>query len=102
MSMTKNPSILDAVDFDAQPIRWDNALTRYTRRRRQKLGLSQERAAELAGLELSQWRALESGWAPDDMGTIQAIAATLKTSWSDYSFLALMAECQQMGRPTIQ
>ena len=34
---------------------------------------------------------------PDDMDTLQAIAGTLEASWADYSFLALMAECQQIG-----
>ena len=56
-----------------------------------------ERAAELAGLELSQWHALESGWVPDldDRNQIQAIAATLETGWVDYLVLVLMATCQQ-------
>jgi hypothetical protein len=49
----------------------------------------------LASLELSERCALESGWAPEDMATIQAIADTLQTSFADYSFLALMADCQQ-------
>ena len=100
MSMIRtqhSPDILSAVDFSAPRLSWTSALARFTRERRGKLGLSLERAAELAGLELSEWCALESGWAPDDMGTIQAIAATLETSWIDYSFLALMADCQQMG-----
>ena len=100
MSMNRTPhmpAILSAVDFCAPRLAWDAALARYTRRRREELDLSLEHAAELAGLELSQWCALESGWVPDDMGTIQAIAATLETSWADYSFLALMADCQQMG-----
>ncbi len=100
MSMIRtqhSPDILSAVDFDAPRLAWTSALARFTRERRGKLGLSLERAAELAGLELSEWCALESGWAPDDMGAIQAIAATLETSWIDFSFLALMAECQQIG-----
>jgi transcriptional regulator with XRE-family HTH domain len=69
-------------------------LTRYIRQRRKELGLTQERAAQLAGMELSQWCALESGWAPgmpEDMHMLQAIAGTLETSWADLSFLALMA-----------
>ena len=102
MSMTRTPhppDVLSAVDFDAPRLAWDAALARYSRQRRKQLGLTQERAAQLAGLELSEWCAMEAGWVPDDMGTIQAIAATLETSWADYSFLALMADCQQMGAP---
>jgi hypothetical protein len=70
------------------------ALASYTRRR-EELGLSLKRAAELAGLELSEWCALEAGWVPEDMYRLQAIAGTLQASWADYSFLALMAECQK-------
>ena len=103
MSMTKTnistdtPAILAAVDFTAPRPGWTSGLARYTRRRREELGLSVERAAELAGLELSEWYALESGWVPDpdDMNRIEAIAATLEIFWGDYSFLALMATCQQ-------
>ena len=100
MSMNRThstPDILSAVDFRAPRLAWNTALARYSRRRREELGLTEERAAQLAGLELSEWHALESGWVPDDMAVIQAIAATLETSWAEYSFLALMAECQQMG-----
>ena len=58
--MSKNPSILSAVDFTAPRLGWAAALARYTRQRREELGLSLERAAELAGLETSEWAALES------------------------------------------
>jgi hypothetical protein len=91
------PDLLSAVDFTASRPGWSSGLARYTRRRREQLGLSVERAAELAGLKLSEWYALESGWVPDpeDMNRIEAIAATLEIFWGDYSFLALMATCQQ-------
>ena len=48
-------------------------------------------------MELSEWCALESGWVPDsgDFSRIEAIAATLQIFWGDYSFLVLMATCQQ-------
>jgi transcriptional regulator with XRE-family HTH domain len=89
------PDILSAIDFDAPQLDWGGGLTRYIRQRRQELGLTQQRAAELAGLELSQWFALEAGWAPDmpeAMDLLQAIAGTLETSWADLSFLAFMAD----------
>src|SRR6201999_480412 len=97
MSMNKIPSILSGIDFNAPHLHWISALSRYTRERREELGLSLERAADLAGLELSEWCALESGWVPEDMGIMLAIAATLQTSWADYSFLVLMADCEQNG-----
>ena len=93
------PDILSAVDFNAPQLDWNNALARYTRRRRQQLGLSQERAAELAGLELSEWYALECGWVPEmpqSMGLLRAIAGALQNSWAEYSFLALVSDCRPM------
>ena len=98
MSMPQIPSILSTVDFTAPRPGWISALARYTRKRREELGLSLERAAELAGLEMSEWAALESGWwmpDPDNLPMIRAIAGTLEVSWMDYSFLVLMADCQQ-------
>jgi transcriptional regulator with XRE-family HTH domain len=96
MSIPKKPYILSA--FDAPLLCcWNMALASYTRRRRQELGLSLERAAELAGLKLSEWDALEAGWVPEDLRLIQAIAGTLETDWAEFSFLALMTDCQQMG-----
>lgn len=80
MSMTNdNYAILSGIDFDAPHLYWIAGLARYTRQRREELGLTVERAAELAGMEASEWYALESGWAPNaaDMAKIQAIAATL-------------------------
>jgi len=98
MSMTHSqaqPDVLSAVDFRAPQLDWGAGLTRYIRQRRQELELTQEGAAELAGMELSQWYALESGWVPDmpeGMDMLRAIAGTLETSWADLSFLALMAD----------
>jgi hypothetical protein len=100
MSMSQIPSILSTVDFTAPRPGWASALARYTRQRREELDLSLERAAELAGLEMSEWAALESGWwmpASDNFPLIRAIAGTLEVCWMDYSFLVLMADCQQHG-----
>lgn len=84
-----------------RPFSWPLALARYIRWRRDELGLSLELAAELSGLELSEWCALESGWVPelDDMSRIQSIAATLEVGWMDFSVLVLMAQFQQGPPP---
>ena len=98
MSMPQIPSILSTVDFSAPRPGWASALASYARKRREELGLSLERAAELAGLESSEWDALESGWwmpASANFPLIRAIAGALEVSWMDYSILALMAACQQ-------
>ncbi len=102
MIITKKPSIVAPVDEDTRLFCcWNLPLASYTRRRREQLGLSLERAAELAGLELSEWHALEAGWVPEDLHLIGAIAATLQTSWADYSLLAFMMECQEPEPKTI-
>ena len=98
MSTTRTqhtPDILDAVDFDTPKLDWGGGLSRYIRQRRQQLGLTQQRAAELAGMELSEWCALECGWVPEmpqGMDLLMAIAGTLETSWADLSFMVLMAD----------
>ena len=98
MSMPRIPSVVASADHPDRPLCWFNILARYTRKRRAELGLSLERAAELAGLEMSEWAALESGCSmpdPDNLPMIRAIAGTLEVSWIDYSILALMAACQR-------
>ncbi len=82
----------------AQRAWYRRALARYTSARRQELGLSVARAAELAGLEISEWDALESGWAPDNVNTIRAIAATLEVDWEDYNTWVFVAWGYQQAR----
>jgi len=72
-------------------------LARYTARRRGELGLSVARAAELSGLAVSQWCALEAGWVPEEHHVIRSIAAALEVSWTDLDMLALFAGCAQQS-----
>ena len=59
------------------------------RRRREELGLSIGRAAQLAGIESYQWLALEAGWVPDlESGLLDAIAGTLEVSSPCVLFVA--------------
>ena len=69
----------------------------WVQRRRVFLGLSTAAAAELAGLELSEWGALEQGWLPENLSTIRAIAATLEAGWPEVS---LVAELARYNQPT--
>lgn len=63
----------------------------FIRHRRSQLCLKTEDAARLAGLYLSQWIALETGWIPDMQSSAAlAIAGTLQTRLDD---LALLAVC---------
>jgi len=67
----------------------EKALASCIRRRREKLGLSVERAAQLTGIEPSQWHALEAGWVPNlESGLLEAIAGTLEVSFPCVLFVA--------------
>jgi len=72
-----------------------SAVARYTRSRREQLGLTIARTADLSGLEQLQWVALEDGWLPEKLAMIRVIATTLQVRWSDYDLLALFAHCAQ-------
>ena len=74
---------------------WYFALARYTRIRREQLGLSIRRAAELSGIEVCEWWSIEDGWIPKDTNMARSIAATLEVRWSDYSVLSFLARCHQ-------
>ena len=98
MSMFESAFILSAPAAstpESQRAWWASALGRYTTKRREELGMTLARAAELSGLELSEWCALESGWVPEELGTIRAIVGTLRIDWKDYSFLACFASSFQ-------
>ena len=59
------------------------------RNRREDLGLSIERAAQLTGFEPSQWQALEAGWVPElESGLLKTIAETLEASLPHVFFIA--------------
>jgi hypothetical protein len=72
------------------------ALANCVQRRRQNLGMSIERAADLAGMRVSEWCALETGWVPDTLGILQAVAGTLELGYLQLSFLAEMSQYNQI------
>jgi hypothetical protein len=59
--------------------------------RRRKLGLTIERAADLAGIKVSQWCDLEAGWVPVDRSVLRAVADTIEVNYVQVSFLAEVA-----------
>ena len=80
----------------ARPTSWiASALANYARNRREELNLSAARAAELSGIEVSEWYALEEGWVPEDRAVIQAIAATLRVRWTEVEALAFLVRLAQ-------
>lgn len=76
---------------------WASSLARYTAARRQELGLTIAQAADLAGLELSEWAGIEEGWVPDEILTLRAVAGVLEVRWTDYNTLAFLAGCHLWG-----
>jgi len=53
-------------------------------RRRLEVGLSSGRAAEAAGLNLTEWQALEQGWVPTtDDNLLRSIAGALEVKFDD-------------------
>lgn len=67
----------------------DPQLASFIERRRFQLKMSCEQAAKLAGLGLSQWLALESGWIPPSGENIWwALAGTLEIGINKITYLA--------------
>ena len=63
------------------------------RERRCQLGFGVDEAADLAGMSLSQWLALESGyWIPQERSDMRAIADALQGNITAISFLAFFSE----------
>ena len=87
-----------ATTNETDRFRGASAVARYTRSRRERLGLTIDRAADLSGLEQFQWVALEDGWLPEKLAVIRAIATTLQVRWSDYDLLPLFSRCAQQHR----
>jgi hypothetical protein len=89
MKMTNTPTKSDRIHNAL-------ALANTVQRRRQNLQMSVERAADLAGMQVSEWCALEAGWVPDALDVLRAVADTLELGYLQLSFLAEMSEYNQI------
>jgi transcriptional regulator with XRE-family HTH domain len=72
------------------------ALAHTVQRRRENLHMSMERAADLAGMQFSEWFALEAGWVPDTLNVLRAVADTLEVGYLQLSFLAEVSKYNQI------
>ena len=72
-------------------------LARLVQCRCRELEMTAEHAAQLAGLALSEWYALECGWVPEEPGTLRAIAAVLEISLPDLEMLATLSRSSWSG-----
>jgi hypothetical protein len=71
-------------------------LARSARQRREQLGLSVKRAAELSGMVVSDWYALEAGWVPGvESGLLDSIAGTLQASHIQLPLIAEISRYNQ-------
>lgn len=69
--------------------------------RREELGLSLFEAAELSGLTLFQWAAVEDGaWVPESQNVIRAMAGALEASGMDMILLASLSAWAMGGYKT--
>ena len=57
---------------------------------RQECGLSVEEAAQLAGMEASEWAAIEAGSVPQTTAQLHAMAGTLEISYERLVNLVLL------------
>jgi Helix-turn-helix domain len=88
----KHPALSTA----AQPAELGLLLASCIRRRREELGLSTERAAQLTGVEPPQWQALEAGWVPElESGLLEAIAETLEACFPHILVIADLSSAFQ-------
>jgi transcriptional regulator with XRE-family HTH domain len=69
---------------------------RSVRQRRLQLGLSVQQAAELSGMVVSDWYALEAGWVPTvESGLLESIAGTLQVSHLELPLVAEISRYNQ-------
>jgi hypothetical protein len=71
-------------------------LARSVRQRREQLALSVKRAAELSGMVVSDWYALEAGWVPTvESGLLDSIAGTLQACHIQLPLIAEISRYNQ-------
>ncbi len=86
------PSAASTTDLAARRRFYGSALARTVRRRRTDLGMTIEAAAKLAGMEVSEWMALEAGWIPE-AHELWPIAEVLEVRNSQIACLAVISRC---------
>ena len=88
--------LTNAIRSARRPNPWyASALGRFVQQRRTDLGMTIAEAAELSGLDLSYWTALEAGWVPQDRNQLRSIAETLEVMDIQITLLASIARNNQ-------
>jgi hypothetical protein len=90
-STPKHPAVSTAERADMAML-----LARSVRQRREQLALSVKRAAELSGMVVSDWYALEAGWVPTvESGLLDSIAGTLQACHIQLPLIAEISRYNQ-------
>jgi hypothetical protein len=88
-----------AAASDGNQILWAHAFARYIFLQRRALDLTLAQAAELSGIEISAWIAMEEGrWVPEELNVIRSIEGTLQVNRGELDTIALIARLQQEYR----
>lgn len=94
MSMDNSASTSPAPDTPSAVRRqaWLHLFGGMIRDRRETIGCSVEEAAGLAGLEPSEWAAVEAGHIPADPAKLRSMAAALEVRFDQMAMLAHLCQ----------
>lgn len=95
--MSSAPSSTSAPLLPAGPTR-DQLFGACIHRLREVRGLAPDEAAGLAGVEYSEWLAVEEGYVPADPARLHAMAAALEVDWDGMEALVLVCRAAGQGR----
>jgi transcriptional regulator with XRE-family HTH domain len=71
---------------------WSRMFGSSIREIREAGGQSIEAAACLAGMEISEWAAVEAGHVPQDVNRLRAMAGALEMRWDQMAMLAFVCQ----------
>ena len=71
---------------------WRQMFGGMVQERRESIGRSAEEAARLAGMESSEWAAVESGHIPADPDRLRSMAAALEVRFDELALLVYLCQ----------
>ena len=89
MSMLDTESRLSSHLAAVRRQAWGEIFGAFIQSARKNQGGSLEDTAQLAGMETSEWAAIEAGYVPLDMAMLRPMAAALEISYDEISLLAV-------------
>lgn len=89
MSMLDTESRLSSHFAAVRRQAWGRMFGTAIRKVRETRGRSLEDTAQLAGMETSEWAAIEAGYVPLDMAMLRPMAAAMEISYDKIALLAV-------------